>query len=337
MATIQTYQPKSILVTGGAGFIGSHFIHHALPYFSHTKIINYDKLTYAGSLDRLKNLSHPDRYHFVQGDVGNEKQVHDVMQHHAVDTIVHFAAESHVDRSIQDPNIFITTNIIGTGVLLKVARDIWLNEKKYDATQCRFHHISTDEVFGSLSIHDLPTTETSPYQPRSPYAASKAASDHLVQAYHHTYRLPITLSYCSNNYGTHQHEEKFIPTVIRSCLQSQPIPIYGTGNNIRDWIHVEDHCRGIVAILEKGNVGESYNISAQNEWDNLSLAKFICTIFDKVRPQNQSYTRLIKHIPDRAGHDFRYALDNTKMKNRLAWQVDVSFENRLREVIKSIV
>jgi dTDP-glucose 4,6-dehydratase len=327
------YQPKRMLVTGGAGFIGSHFVRYLLAHRSDVEIVNYDKLTYASSLDYLKDLPNAHHHHFIQGDIADEATVRHIMQHHAIDTIVHFAAESHVDRSIANPDIFLESNVIGTGVLLKVARSIWLEEKGYDATHCRFHHISTDEVFGSLHGNDLPATETSPYQPRSPYAASKAASDHWVQAYFHTYGLPITISNCTNNYGFNQHAEKFIPTIIRSCFAQKPIPIYGQGNNIRDWLYVDDHCQAILDIIERGTVGESYNVGGNNEWENLKLAHLICDILDTLKPDKAPYATLIQYVTDRAGHDFRYALNTKKIQQELGWQPKETFESGIRKVL----
>lgn len=320
------YQPHSMLVTGGAGFIGANFIRHVLTSDPTIKIINLDKLTYAGSLDNLKNLPNPDNHHFIQGDICDTHLVRHVMMHHHIDTIVHFAAESHVDRSITGPAAFVETNVSGTFTLLEAARHHWIDVEECDLTERRFHHISTDEVFGSLSLNDPPFTELTPYRPRSPYSASKAGSDHLVNAYHHTYHLPITISNCSNNYGPHQHAEKFIPTIIRSCLAGKPIPIYGKGKNIRDWLYVEDHCRGIMQIIKHGKTGESYNLGGNNEWENIALARFICEKLDK--PQ------LLQFVIDRPGHDFRYAIDSTKAKRELGWEPQETFETGIEKTIK---
>ncbi len=327
------YQPRNMLVTGGAGFIGSNFIRHVLESDPAVKIINLDKLTYAGSLDNLKELPHPERYHFIQGDITNAKLVQHLLLHHQIDTIVHFAAESHVDRSITAPAAFIETNLIGTFVLLEAAKHLWLDTEKRDAKYCRFHHISTDEVFGSLQPTDPLFTEQTPYQPRSPYSASKAGSDHLVNAYHHTYGLPVTLSNCSNNYGPHQHSEKFIPTVIRACLNWQPIPIYGQGKNIRDWLYVDDHCSGIMSVVKQGKIGEGYNIGGNNEWENLILANHICELMDKVRPQNESHKSLLTFVTDRPGHDFRYAIDTRKIKSELGWEPKETLESGINKTI----
>lgn len=329
-----TYQPKSILVTGGAGFIGANFIHFLQRTEPTIRVVNMDKLTYAGSLDYLKNLPYPDRHHFIRGDICDAAMVRHVLQHHHVDTIVHFAAESHVDRSIAEPSTFMQTNVIGTFTLLEAAKHHWFEVEEIAATHCRFHHISTDEVFGSLQLQDAAFCETTAYDPRSPYSASKASSDHLVRAYHHTYGLPITISNCSNNYGPYQNSEKFIPTVIRACLNEQRIPIYGQGKNIRDWLYVEDHCRGILAILKNGKVGESYNLGGDNEWENLNLAKFICVQMDRLKSRKTSYQDLLEFVTDRPGHDFRYAIDFTKIKNELGWRPQETLESGIKKTIE---
>ncbi len=315
---------RSMLVTGGAGFIGSNFIRHVLAHEPDIHIINLDKLTYAGSLDNLKNLPHAERHHFVQGDICDVKIVKHILQHHHIDTIVHFAAESHVDRSISSPQSFVETNVLGTFTLLEAARHHQLR---------RFHHISTDEVYGSLQPEDPAFTETTAYQPRSPYSASKAGSDHLVHAYHYTYGLPVTISNCSNNYGPYQHAEKFIPTIIRSCLSSQPIPVYGEGKNIRDWLYVDDHCSAITAILKNGVVGETYNIGGNNEWENLELVKYICELIDKKYPQKQPCSALIKFVTDRKGHDFRYAINDMKIRQNLNWKPAETLETGILKTI----
>ena len=329
-----SYQPQSMLVTGGAGFIGSNFIRHALQHEPNIVIVNLDKLTYAGSLDHLQDLPHPERHHFIQGDITDAKLVRHLMMHHHIDTIVHFAAESHVDRSIASPAAFVETNVMGTFTLLESARHHWFDVQECDPNQRRFHHISTDEVYGSLQTNDASFTEKTAYQPRSPYSASKAGSDHLVNAYHHTYGLPITMSHCSNNYGPHQHAEKFIPTIIRACLQQQPIPIYGNGKNIRDWLYVEDHCRGIMDIIKRGKMGESYNMGGENEWENLTLARYICEQMDKIKPQKFSYSSLLQFVTDRQGHDFRYAIDISKIKNELSWSPQETLETGMRKTIE---
>ena len=324
-----TYQPRSMLITGGAGFIGANFIRHILTRENNINIINLDKLTYAGSLDHLKNLPHPERHHFIQGDITDAALIRHVLQHHHIDTIVHFAAESHVDRSNHQPAEFIHTNINGTFVLLEAARHHWFEVEKCEPAHCRFHHISTDEVYGSLNPDDPRFTEKTAYDPRSPYSASKAASDHLVNAYHHTYGLPITISNCSNNYGPYQHAEKFIPTIIRSCLNWQRIPIYGNGKNIRDWLHVGDHCRGILQIIKQGKMGERYNLGGNNEWENIELARYICKQFDSLQPRKESYESLLELVTDRPGHDFRYAIDASKIKRELGWEPEQTLESYL--------
>ncbi len=329
-----TYQPHSMLVTGGAGFIGANFIHHVLKNEPDVHVINLDKLTYAGSLAYLNNLADADRYHFIRGDINDTKLVRHILQHHHIDTIVHFAAESHVDRSISSPAAFVETNVMGTFSLLEAARHHWFEVEKCKPDHCRFHHISTDEVYGSLQPNDPLFTETTPYSPRSPYSATKAGSDHLVNAYYHTYGLPITLSNCSNNYGPFQHAEKFIPTVIRSCLKWQHIPIYGNGKNIRDWLYVDDHCRGVMQIIKQGKMGENYNLGGNNEWENISLANYICEQFDKLLPRNESYLSLLEFVKDRPGHDFRYAIDISKVKNELGWEPQETLETGMVKTIE---
>lgn len=327
------YQPRVMLVTGGAGFIGANFVRQVLRHEPDITIINLDKLTYAGNLANLANLSHPERHHFIQGDITDAALVRHLMAHHHIDTIVHFAAESHVDRSISGPQAFIETNIVGTFTLLEAARHHWIEIENADLTKRRFHHVSTDEVFGSLQPNDPLFTETTRYQPRSPYSASKAGSDHLVHAYYHTYGLPITMTNCSNNYGPYQHKEKFIPTIIHACLNWQPIPIYGNGKNIRDWLYVDDHCRGILDVIQRGTLGESYNIGGYNEWENLKLAHYICEQMDKRLPRTESYTSLLQFVTDRAGHDFRYAIDTQKISTTLGWQPKETLETGLAKTI----
>lgn len=315
---------KNILVTGGAGFIGSNFIRHLLKHEESIHIYNLDKLTYAGSMNNLVNIEKADSHHFIHGDICDKTLVENTIKQNKIDTIVHFAAESHVDRSIATPIDFIDTNIRGTFVLLEAARKYQIH---------RFHHISTDEVYGSLNLDDPAFTEKSTYAPRSPYSASKASSDHLVMAYHHTYGLPVTLSNCSNNYGPYQHIEKFIPTIIRNALTNQPIPVYGKGKNIRDWLHVEDHCNAIRLILKAGKKGECYNIGGDNEYENLNLAKYICAQLDIIAPKKQPYANLINFVTDRAGHDFRYAIDSSKIRKELGWQAQQDFAKGIQQTI----
>jgi len=330
---MNTYQAHNVLVTGGAGFIGSNFIRHILANTSDTKVINIDKLTYAGSLDNLKDLPAPDRHHFIQGDICDAKLIRHILLHHQIDTIVHFAAESHVDRSITGPEAFVQTNVLGTFTLLEAARHHWFEIENRDSSHCRFHHISTDEVFGSLEQNDPAFTEETAYYPRSPYSASKAGSDHLVHAYYHTYGLPITLSNCSNNYGPYQHQEKLIPTIIRACLNWQPVPIYGNGSNIRDWLYVEDHCDAVLKIIQKGKVGECYNIGGNNEWENLKLARYICEQLDRIKPQKQPCSSLLEFVADRPGHDFRYAINSEKIASGLGWKPKETLETGIVKTI----
>lgn len=318
---------QNILITGGAGFIGSNFIRYWLKENSNVRIINLDLLTYAGSHDNLLNLPDPSRHTFIKGDIANGSLVTQLLQDYAIDTIVHFAAESHVDRSIENPTSFIHTNLVGTFALLEAARQHWPKGTG------RFHHISTDEVYGSLQANDPPFSEQSNYAPNSPYSASKAGSDHLVRAYFHTYGLPITISQCSNNYGPYQHQEKLIPTIINACLHRQPIPIYGNGSNIRDWLYVEDHCNAILAILTAGQIGKTYNIGGCNEWNNLALAQYICEVMDELYPMETTYKNLITFVTDRLGHDWRYAIDCSRIKKELGWQPQETFETGIRKTI----
>ncbi len=314
---------EKILVTGGAGFIGANFIHYWQKHHPHALIVNVDALTYAGSLNNLRHLPHPEQHVFVQGDICNQHLIEHLLNEHDIDTIVHFAAESHVDNSIKDPALFVKTNVMGTHALLEAARKF----------ACRFHHISTDEVYGTLGPHDPPFSETTPYAPNSPYSASKAGSDHLVRAYHHTYGLAVTTSNCSNNFGPLQHAEKFIPTVIRSCLKREPIPVYGNGSNIRDWLFVEDHCAAIDLILQKGRQGAVYNVGGHNEWTNLAIVRLICDLFDELKPVTTSYHSLISFVTDRPGHDWRYAIDSSLIQKELGWQPSRGFEVHLKNMI----
>lgn len=328
------YRPHNILVTGGAGFIGANFIRYLLAQYSAIDIINLDLLTYAGSLKNLENLPHPTRHIFIQGDIADALLVAHTLHHYEIDTIVHFAAESHVDRSIRGPAPFIHTNLVGTFTLLEAARQYWLVEKKWDAMHCRFHYVSTDEVYGALKIEEAPFTEQTCYAPNSPYSASKAGADHLVRAYFHTYRLPTTLSHCSNNYGPYQHPEKMIPTIIRACQHQQPIPIYGDGSHIRDWLYVEDHCAGIESIIQCGKVGETYNLGGHHEINNLELARQVCDLMDEFYPCSISYRSLLRFVDDRPGHDWRYAIDITKIFTELGWQPRETFISGMRKTLQ---
>lgn len=328
------FKPRNILVTGGAGFIGSNFIRILLSEdCGINKLINLDLLTYAGSLDNLQDLPENDVYQFIQGDIQDAQLVENILHQHQIDTIIHFAAESHVDRSIEGPAAFIQTNILGTFVLLEAAKKYWLTEKKWDETHCRFHHVSTDEVYGSLEPEARPFTEKTAYAPNSPYSASKASSDHLVRSYHHTYGLPITMSHCSNNYGSYQHAEKFIPTIIRACREKQPIPVYGDGSNIRDWIYVDDHCLGILAILRQGKNGETYNLGGNCEMSNIAVAHEICALMDTLHPWKRPHDTLIQFVKDRPGHDWRYAIDSTHAKMMLAWESQTTFIEGMKQTI----
>lgn len=327
---------RNVLVTGGAGFIGANFVRHLLTIDSTLLLVNLDLLTYAGSLEYLQDISDP-RYIFVRGDIRDDNLIRQLLQDYQIDTIVHFAAESHVDRSISGPKVFIETNVLGTFTLLEAARYYWLDQQKWDEKQCRFHHVSTDEVYGSLKINEDPFNEKSRYVPNSPYSASKASSDHLVRAYYHTYQFPITISHCSNNYGPYQHPEKLIPTIIRACVQNQEIPIYGDGSHIRDWLYVKDHCRGIITILQQGKVGETYNLGGQCEISNLSLAKEICLLMDKYAPGKVSHQQRIQFVKDRPGHDWRYAIDISKISKELNWRPLESFTSGLEKTIQYYV
>lgn len=328
------YQPRNMLITGGAGFIGANFIRDLLTTQPECKVINLDLLTYAGNLQNLKALSNAQNYQFIQGDICNRELIKTLLQQYNIDTIIHFAAESHVDRSITGPMQFVQTNVVGTCCLLDEAKVYWQKQFDLSANNCRFHHISTDEVYGMLDSNDPAFTETTAYAPNSPYSASKAASDHFVRSYHHTYGLPITISNCSNNYGPYQHTEKLIPTIINNCLKQQAIPIYGDGSNVRDWLYVIDHCQAIQAILYQGIVGETYNIGGNNELSNLDVTKIICHIMDELNPQSTPHENLITFVKDRPGHDWRYAIDNNKIKKTLNWQPKESFLTGIKKTIE---
>jgi dTDP-glucose 4,6-dehydratase len=328
-----TYTPKKILITGGAGFIGSHFVRYCLAHYPDVHIINLDKLTYAGSMDNLVDLPDPQRHDFIQADICDKTRIAEILRQFDIDTIVHFAAESHVDRSITGPEAFLQTNVIGTYTLLEAAREFWLKEKSWEANQCRFHHISTDEVFGTLTATDPAFTETTAYAPNSPYSATKAGSDHLVRAYFHTYGLPVTMTNCSNNYGPYQHPEKLIPTIIRNCRHGESIPVYGDGSNIRDWLYVEDHCAAIDRVIRHANIGESYNIGGNQEISNLTLVKMICREMDKLHPQDEPHENLIRFVTDRLGHDWRYAIDPRKIVRDLDWHPRSTLQEGLQKTI----
>ena len=327
------FAPRNVLLTGGAGFIGSNLVHHLLDATDIVRIVNLDALTYAASLDNLDGLAAPERHHLVHGDICDAPLVQRLLREQEIDAVIHLAAESHVDRSISGPAVFVATNVVGTHTLLEAARRVWLDERKLDGAHCRFCHVSTDEVFGSLRPGAPAFTERTPYDPRSPYSATKAGSDHLVRAYHHTYGLPVVLTNCSNNYGPRQHAEKFIPTIIRSCLEGRSIPVYGDGGNIRDWLYVADHCRALDLVLRRGRLGESYNIGGNSELANLDLVHRICATLDGIRPAGAPHARLIEYVTDRPGHDWRYAMDIAKIKSELGWSPTESLATGLAKTI----
>ena len=325
-----------VLVTGGAGFIGCNFVRALLRSDDIHHIWTLDALTYAGDRENLVNLPASARHNFVEGDICDEELVGQLIRDHKIDTIVHFAAETHVDRSIAGPQAFVRTNVEGTLSLLEAARQVWLEERGLGEEDCRFHHISTDEVYGSLEPEDPPFTEQTPYAPNSPYAASKAAADHLVRSYVNTHGLPATLSNCSNNYGPHQYPEKLIPVVLLNAINGIPLPIYGDGQQIRDWLYVEDHSEALFEILKKGRVGETYNVSAGVQITNLALVETICTLLDELVPGSHwaPHRNLIEFVEDRPGHDRRYAMDSHKIRTELEWQSHVGLEEGLRRTIQ---
>lgn len=321
---------KNILITGGAGFIGANFVRYLLNAEPDAHLYNLDALTYAGSLENLKDLPDPSRHTFIEGDICDAGLVNRIMSEHAIDTIIHFAAESHVDRSIHGPGAFVQTNVIGTFTLLEAARAAWAGDKPGR----RFHHVSTDEVFGSLAPDEPAFTETTPYDPRSPYSASKAASDHLVRAYFHTYGLPVTLTNCSNNYGPLQFPEKLIPLMVLNATQGKALPIYGDGKQIRDWLYVEDHCEAIYLVVKNGKTGETYNVGGGNQPYNIDLVREICAILDELRPAGAPHASLMTHVQDRPGHDRRYDMDITKIHAELGWQPRYNIESGLRATVE---
>ena len=319
----------TVLVTGGAGFIGSHLTRLFVTKYPGYKIVNLDKLTYAGNLENLKDIEGLPNYHFIKGDITDLELLKGLFAEHRFTAVLHCAAESHVDRSITDPLAFVRTNVLGTGALLQAAKDSWVDDMENKV----FYHISTDEVYGSLGKEGLFTEKTA-YDPRSPYSASKAASDHLVRAFHHTYKLPVKISNCSNNYGPYHFPEKLIPLCIYNILHNKPLPIYGKGENVRDWLYVEDHVRAIDTIFHQGEVGETYNVGGHNEWTNINLVKELCRQMDeKLNREKGTSEKLITYVRDRAGHDLRYAIDATKLKTELGWEPSLQFEEGISKTI----
>lgn len=338
---------KTLLVTGGAGFIGANFVHYWLNTYPADRVVVLDALTYAGNLANLEAVKDNSRLRFVHSNILDQHMVEALLREEAADTVVHFAAESHVDRSISGPEAFIETNIVGTHSLLKAAKKVWLDEKRLPEGH-RFHHVSTDEVYGTLELTDPPFSETTPYQPNSPYSASKAASDHLVRAYHHTYGLDVTTSNCSNNYGPFHFPEKLIPLVITNILFDKPLPIYGDGKQIRDWLYVEDHARGVDLVIRKGVAGETYNIGGINEWANIDIVTLICRRLNAHFAEDETFAgkypearsaiagnaeSLIRYVKDRPGHDRRYAIDPAKANKMLGYQPQESFESGIEKTL----
>ena len=337
---------KNLLVTGGAGFIGTNFVYYWLNKYPDDHIIVLDALTYAGNKENLTEAQKNTKFEFIHGNILDQPLVESLLKNHKIDTLVHFAAESHVDRSIQGPDEFINTNVVGTHTLLKAAKKIWIDETPQTH---RFHHISTDEVYGSLKPDEPGFTETTPYAPNSPYPASKAASDHMVRAYHKTYGLQVTISNCSNNYGPFQFPEKLIPLIITNILKGKPLPVYGDGKQVRDWLYVDDHNLGVDLILENGKTGETYNIGGNNEWININIVQLICDLIHKEFLQNKGLAKrfpncpcakglhpeiLISHVKDRLGHDRRYAINADKISSDLGYSPKESFKNGLSKTLK---
>ncbi len=325
----------NILITGGAGFIGSNYVTYLLESTS-ANVYVLDKLTYAGDMRNLDSVAGLSNYHFIQGDICDKDFIEEMFKKHQFDQVVHFAAESHVDNSISGPAAFIETNIVGTFNLLQASYKTWMEgpgKAKEAFSHARFLHVSTDEVYGTLGETGLFTEET-PYAPNSPYSASKASSDFIVRSYYHTYQLPVVTTNCSNNYGPNQHKEKLIPTIIRKALAGDPIPIYGDGTNVRDWLYVLDHCSGIKLAVENGELGETYNIGGRNERTNLYIAETICNLLDQLEPAEKPYKEQISFVTDRPGHDFRYAIDASKIENDLGWKADENFESGILKTIE---
>ncbi len=320
-----------VLVTGGAGFIGANFLYFLRREHPDWHLLNLDLLTYAGNLESLSGFQGDAHYTFIRGDIADRNLVEDLFARYPITRVVHFAAESHVDRSILDPGVFVRTNVIGTHTLLEAARQAW--KEPAALSSCRFLHVSTDEVYGSLGPDDAPVTETAPYSPRSPYAASKAGADFLARAYFHTYALPVLITNCTNNYGPYQFPEKLIPFCLCQALEGKPIPIYGQGTNVRDWLFVEDHCRALAQVLDQGRVGETYNIGGRSEMANLDVVRLLLGLLQEVRPGLGDLSRLITLVPDRPGHDWRYALNIDKIGAQLGWRPQVTLAEGLKLTI----
>lgn len=326
-----------ILVTGGAGFIGSAVVRHLINDLGH-EVVNLDKLTYAGNLESLQEVEQSPLYAFERVDICDVSEMQRVFKQHRPDKVMHLAAESHVDRSIDGPALFIQSNVVGTGVMLQTAREYWLTLEDEEKAGFRFHHISTDEVYGDLEGTDDLFTEETPYAPSSPYSASKAASDHLVRAWNRTYNFPVVITNCSNNYGPYQFPEKLIPLCILNALSGKPLPVYGKGDQVRDWLYVEDHARALVRVVLEGELGQTYNIGGHNEKQNIEVVKTICAILDEIRPEHPEgisrYEELITYVADRPGHDLRYAIDATKIKNTIGWVPTETFETGIRKTVE---
>lgn len=325
---------KNILITGGAGFIGANFVRYMLTHEPDIQIVNLDALTYAGSLENLTDLPAPDRHTFVEGDICERALIDRLLREHQIDTIVHFAAETHVDRSIHGPAAFVQTNVIGTFTLLEAARQFWLTENVFPRDQVRFHHVSTDEVYGQLFPGDPAFTEETSYAPRSPYSASKASSDHFVRAYFHTYGLPISITNCSNNYGPRQFPEKLIPLMILNALDGKPLPVYGDGMQIRDWLYVDDHSEAIRRVIARGTPGETYNVGGDNQPPNIEIVTTICEILDELQPRAATRKELITYVQDRPGHDRRYDVNIEKIHTELGWEPAESLKTGLLNTVQ---
>ena len=325
---------KNILVTGGLGFIGSNFIRMLLKSGEFNRVINFDKQTYAGNPENLQDLEKKNSYHFIQADICDGNSVLQALEDYEVDAVINFAAESHVDRSIDGPEPFVQTNVLGTLRLLDAFKSYYNSQREDRKSSLRFLHVSTDEVYGSLKPEDPAFCETTPYAPNSPYSASKASADHLVRAYHHTFGLPVLTTNCSNNYGPYQFPEKLIPLMILNACEGKNLPIYGDGSNIRDWLHVEDHCSGILSVLQKGRVGETYCIGGASEKTNMEVIDTLCNILDRHHPIGAPHTQLKTFVTDRPGHDHRYAIDFSKIKNEIGWQPSYSFEEGMEQTVQ---